>query len=309
MPRAPRIVVVGSINMDIVVRCDCLPAPGETVLAAESMEIPGGKGANQAVAAARLGAAVQMVGRLGDSFAERLREGLNSEGIDTSSVLATPEVASGIAIIGVESSGQNSIMVVPNANGALTEADVDSVADVIRNADAVLLQLEIPIAAVERAAAIARDAGVPIFLDPAPAPRSLPDTLFQVDVLCPNRSEAAAILGLPIKSIDDAKHAAGMLVSRGAKFGVMTLGGEGAVVCDSSCCEWVRAFPVSAIDTTAAGDAFAAALAVYWCELGCMSQAVRYASAAGAVAASRAGAQPSMPSRHDLELIYRRELS
>lgn len=308
MPSSPRLVVVGSINMDLVVRCAALPVPGQTILAMGSSEIPGGKGANQAVAAARLGAQVEMVGRVGDdSFAARLRSGLEREGVKTDSVFSTPEVASGIAIIGVETGGQNSIMVVPNANAALAPADIDSVADLIRGADALLLQLEVPLPSVARAAAIARDAGVRIFLDPAPAPPAFRDELFQVDVLCPNQSEAAAILGIQIQSIDDAKRAASEMVARGVQNAVVTLGQDGAVLCNRSGCEWIAAFPVEAIDTTAAGDAFAAALAVYWCETHCISTAIRYASAAGAVAASRPGAQPSMPSRPDLELIIQRD--
>ncbi|MDA1054868.1 MAG: ribokinase [Planctomycetota bacterium] len=301
----PRIAVLGSINVDLVVRCLQLPLPGETIMATSSSEVPGGKGANQAVAAARLGADVAMIGRVGDdAFAKHLRDNLDREGIDTSRVLATESCSSGIALVAVEQSGENSIIVVPGANGRLDAEDVASAADIIRGSDLLMLQLEIPIEAVLAAIRIARAAGVRVVLDPAPTPAHFPLELFEVDVICPNQSEASAILGREVQSIADAQEAAGELHRRGVKHAVVTLGAQGAVASDGNDVSWFEPFSVKAIDTTAAGDAFAAALAVRLVEQDAMAEAVRYACAAGALAASRSGAQPAMPYHQEvIELL------
>ncbi len=293
--------------MDLVVRCESLPRPGETILARSSTEVPGGKGANQAVAASRLGAKVNMIGRVGDdSFASKLLSGLHSNGVDTSSVLTTASIASGVAVIGVQDNGQNQIMVVPNSNGLLTPNDVDMFEAVIQNADILLLQLEIPLVTAVHAAAIARAHGVPVLLDPAPAPKEFPAELFNVDVMCPNQSEAAVILGRHVNTIDEAKSAAADLCSRGVRLAIVTLGGEGAIVCDGSTCTWRDAFAIDAVDTTAAGDAFAAAFAVCWIESNSVDQAMFFSCAAGALAASVHGAQPSLPSRRDVVSLLQR---
>lgn len=299
---SPRITVLGSINMDLVVRCQHLPRPGETIIAEDFREIPGGKGANQAVAAARLGASVSMIGRVGDdAFAGRLLETLRNEQIDTEAVLQTSDSASGVAIVAVEDSGENAILVVSGANARVSAADVAQHAERIRNSDVLLLQLEIPVETVLAAIRVARDAGVRVILDPAPVPGSFPEPLLHVDALTPNRSEAAAILGRGVDSADDARAAAHELVQRGARQAVITLGAEGAVLSDGHSEQWVPPFPVKTVDTTAAGDAFAAALAVRWAETHSLTDAVRFASAAGALAASRAGAQPGMPRRPDVD--------
>ena len=308
MQTSPRIVVVGSINMDLVVRCAVLPIPGETILAYDSAEVPGGKGANQAVAAARQGARVAMIAKVGDdSFANRLRLGIEAAGIDSSQVTSIPNCASGIAIIGVEDSGQNHIMVVPNANGKLSPDDIDVAAGFIRAADLLLVQLEVPLPAVLRAITIARAAGVRTVLNPAPAPALFPDALFDVDLICPNQSEAATILNISIESRQDARLAAQAFVARGSRNAVITMGHDGVVVCSEDECHWIEPFKVDAVDTTAAGDAFAAAVAIRWCETGSIVESVKYAAAAGAYAASRFGAQPSMPSRSDIDSILQRD--
>jgi ribokinase len=307
MPAKPRIAVLGSVNMDLVAHCSHLPHRGETIIASSFSEVSGGKGANQAVAAARLGAEVTMIGRVGDdAFASQLRGHLDRERIDTTFVLPTEKCSSGIAIVAVEHSGENSIVVVPGANGRLDVADVTSAAGAIRASDALLLQLEIPIAAVLAAINIARASGVRIILDPAPAPSQFPPELFDVDVICPNQLEASAILGCPVQSVADAEQAAVELARRGVKYAIVTMGAEGAVASDGEIVIRFDPFAIHAIDTTAAGDAFAAAFAVRSIEQDSILESVRFACAAGALAASRAGAQPAMPSREEvIELLQR----
>lgn len=306
MTTPPRIAVLGSINMDLVVRCGHLPVPGETIIADTSDEIPGGKGANQAVAAARAGGQVTMIGRVGDdAFAGRLLENLQKEKIDTAAVRATSGCASGIAVVAVESSGENAIMVVPGANGRVSCDDVQSAADLIRAADILLLQLEIPLDAVAAAAAIAKDADIPIILDPAPMPPSLPSGLLAVDVICPNQSEAAAIVGRPIVNVADAREAIPLLHRQGAKQVIITMGGHGALLSDGDAVSLIEPFPITPRDTTAAGDAFAGALAVGLASGDSLEQAARFAAAAGAIAATRLGAQIGMPTRDEIEQLAR----
>jgi ribokinase len=306
----PRIAVVGSINVDLVVRCAKLPRPGETISARDVSEVPGGKGANQAVAAARLGAEVTMIGRVGDdAFGQRLRTGLQENSVGVAWVSTTPNCASGLAIVAVEDSGENSILVVPGANGRLTPADVLAASEVIRQADVVLVQLEVPLETTIAAIQLARDCGTPAILDPAPAPafgedQSMIADLLQVEVACPNEAEALALTNVQIETVADAERAACCLRSLGPKYGIVTLGARGAVLCEpDSSPLLIPAFNIRAVDTTAAGDAFAAALAVRLAQRGPMSEAVRFACAAGAAAASRAGAQPAMPSLSEVESL------
>jgi ribokinase len=283
--------------MDLVVRSAQLPRRGETVIGRETQELPGGKGANQAVAAARLEAEVALISRVGDDgFGQRLLRGLQDEGIDVSRVAVTAQCASGLAIVAVEDSGENSITVIPGANGRLTPDDVRGATELIHAADVLLLQLEVPLETVLTAIEIAHQHETLVILDPAPAPASFPSSLLSVAVACPNESEAATLTGLPVVSLDDAKRAARQLRARGVCHAVITLGRAGALVCGpDDQCEHIRSFEVQAIDTTAAGDAFAAALGVSLAQGKTIFDAVRYACAAGALAASRQGAQPAMP--------------
>ncbi|HET6325110.1 MAG TPA: ribokinase [Planctomycetaceae bacterium] len=307
----PRIAVVGSINTDLVVRCAKLPRPGETISARDVSELPGGKGANQAVAAARLGAEVTMIGRVGDdAFGQRLRSGLQDNGVGVDWILTTPNCASGLAVVAVEDSGENAILVVPGANGRLTPDDVLAAGEVIRRADMVLLQLEVPLETTIAAVKFARECGTPVILDPAPAPAfgadgssSLAD-LLQVEVACPNESEALALTNVRIDTVVDAERAACCLRSLGPKHGIVTLGARGAVLCEpDSSPLLIPAFNINAVDTTAAGDAFAAALAVRLSQGVAIADAVRFACAAGALAASRPGAQPAMPTIDEVESL------
>ncbi|TWU01359.1 ribokinase [Neorhodopirellula pilleata] len=326
----PRITVVGSINMDLVVQCQRIPQAGETILARSASEICGGKGANQAVAAALAGASVSLVGRVGrDAFRDRLLNNLRVQNVDITHVRTDDHVSSGLAVISVEESGQNAITVVPGANGRVTASDVRDAESVIRSSDLLMLQLEIPIDAVMEAIRIARQCGVRVMLDPAPAPNrnsrkssiadqsSNPekrtdfwdDDLLTVDFLCPNESEAADLVGHGVDDLVQAEAAARTLHARGAANVAITMGDRGVMVFSEGRATMIPAFQVSAVDTTAAGDAFAGAFAVAWAEAGCQTanivDAVQFASAAGALAACTHGAQPSMATRDRIEELWR----
>lgn len=293
---SPRVVVVGSANMDLVVRVDRLPAVGETILGGDFWTAAGGKGANQAVAASRLGASVAMVGRVGaDDFGARLATGLGEEGIDTTCLTTDSEAASGVALIAVGPRGENFIIVAPGANARLSPSDVDEAGSLIDGADCLLVQLEVPLETVERAVERAHQAGARVVLNPAPA-RALPRRLLEmVDVLTPDESEAALLSGRRVTTTEEARAAAGALLEQGPRTVVITLGAQGALVAAPGVLEQVPAFPVTPVDTTAAGDAFSAALAVGITTDSPLVEAVRFANAVGALATTRLGAQPSLP--------------
>ena len=298
---SPKIAVVGSINMDLVIQCHELPLPGQTVTGLGSYEICGGKGANQAVAAAKAGGAVWMIGRIGDdAFSIRLRNELMQHGVNCGCVVGTADCASGLAVVSVESSGKNAIMVVPNANGRLTEQDVLDNRQFIEQCDVLLLQLEVPIPTVLAAIDVARSYGVPIILDPAPVPALWDDKLLDVDLVCPNEFEASMITGLSTRTPEEVVAAARELHRRGSKQVAITLGERGTLLFDQRGQRWVDPFSVEVVDTTAAGDAFAGALAVFW---GCtkeLDRSARLANAAGALATTRLGAQQSMANRDQI---------
>ncbi|HEY54396.1 MAG TPA: ribokinase [Caldilineae bacterium] len=295
----PHIVIVGSLNMDLVVRTPHMPAPGETVLGGNFQTIPGGKGANQAVAAARLGARVSMVGRVGaDAFGTALLANLQVEGVDVRHVLADTTAASGVALITVDESGQNSIVVASGANWRLTVDDVQATLAEIDAFDVLVMQLESPLPVVEAAAKLARERGARVALNPAPA-RALPTSLLaQTDVLIPNESETSLLTGLPVESLSQAEEAARALLEQGVGAVVLTLGSRGALVVEPGQ-EAVHLPPhaVEVVDTTAAGDAFVAGLATRWGEGADLVEAARWGNAAGALAVTKVGAQPSAPTR------------
>ncbi len=299
--KKPKIAVIGSINMDLVGRCTSLPLPGQTLTAKSFAEIPGGKGANQAVAASRAGGDVTMVGRVGDdAFAERLRDNLLQDQIDCSFVRSCSDTPSGVAMIAVADSGENQIVVVPGANARVTNDVVQSAARVIQQADVLLLQLEIPLNSALEAIAVARKAGTKVLLDPAPVPDQFTDALVGVDLICPNLTEAATLTGTRISSTGDIEAAARQLHRRGAQAVVITLGQSGAALFDGQEFSIVAPFPTQAIDSTAAGDAFAGAMAVRWAESAPLRDCVVFGNAAGSLSASREGAQPSMAPRHEI---------
>lgn len=304
-----RVVVVGSLNADFVVRMPRYPRAGETIVGTSFAQFPGGKGANQAYGAGRLGGpAVAMVGQVGgDTHAAWLRQNLESVGVDVAGVATDPSVSSGIAVISIDESGQNEIVIVPGSNGTFGPQALRAEEDRLRRADVVLLQLEIPMETVVRAAQVARSAGATVILDPAPA-RPLPDELLAAsDYVTPNETELVALDGHSGGGLTRADAAAGArrLMARGARNVIVKMGAEGALLVGPDGERFVPAFKVSAVDTTAAGDAFNAAFAVALVEGQAPVDAARFAAAAAAVSVTRPGAQPSMPTRQEALALLR----
>ncbi len=318
------IVVFGSLNMDLVVRAPRLPRPGETITGRSFVTVPGGKGANQAVACARLrageqgdrngapGAGVYMLGRVGrDEFGARLREGLRAEGIEVAGVVETA-CPTGTALITVDDEGENSIVIVPGANEVMGADDLVRLGALLQGgrtgSDPVrglLVQLEVPMGAVLGAVQIGHEFGVHVVLDPAPAV-PLPDELYRVvDILTPNEHEASLLAGFPVMGKREAEQAAQMFLARGAGAVVIKRGGEGAFWTDGRKREHIPAHEVNVVDTTAAGDGFNGALAVALDEGRGLAEAVRWGMAAGALATTKEGAQPSLPRREEVESLLR----
>ena len=302
-----RIVVVGSSNTDMVVKSERIPRGGETVLGGEFVMVPGGKGANQAVCAAKLGAEVKLVARVGDdSFGRMSLDNFRSTGVDTEFVTADPSSPSGIALIVVDENGENAIVVAPGANEKLSPEDVDRAADAIRRSDAVVLQLEIPAETVAHTIDLAKAAGIRIILNPAPIRPMSKDLLGKVDVLVPNQHEAAELIGKPGHGgTIDPVIAAAKLRSFGAESVVITLGGKGAYVCGEGISEFIEPVKVTPVDTTAAGDAFMASLACALAEGNDLISAARFAARVAAISVTRMGAQPSLPTRAEVDSFAR----
>jgi ribokinase len=292
------VIVVGSLNMDVVCRVARAPGAGETVLGEDAGFVPGGKGANQAVACARLGGAVRMVGRVGaDDFGARLRDGLAREGIDVTGVGIDAAAASGVALILVEAGGQNRITVAPGANARLLPAHVAAAAHDWPRGGLVLLQLETPLQTVAAAIEAARHAGLRVILNPAPAQPLPADWWHKVDVLVPNEGEAALLTGLPVDDEPGARAAARELRRLGARCVLITLAERGVLLADDGGERVVPAPRVQAVDTTAAGDTFIGALAVALGEGMDLDAAARFAVQAAAISVTRSGAQTSIPHR------------
>lgn len=322
-----RVTVLGSINIDLVAYTDRLPAGGETVLASSFETFPGGKGANQAVAAARMGARVAMLGRVGeDAFGDQLLDNLQANGVDVG-LIKRSMGATGTALITVDRQGRNTIVVAPGANGKVLPADLDDWQAALTGADALLMQLEIPLETVLEAARRAKTSGAAVILNPSPA-RALPDELLDLaDVLVMNEHETALISGMAATSRDQVERAAQTLLERGVDWVVVTLGEEGALAVSRREVLHSPGFEVEAVDTVAAGDAFTGALAAALAESGvfsfrrtadgsksakrAMAEAVddniiRIANAAGALAVTVRGAQPSLPTRTQVEDFLRK---
>ena len=288
--------------MDMVVRTPHIPLPGETVLGSDFRTFPGGKGANQAVAAARQGARVTFIGRVGrDDFGQQLVEKLKSEGIDTNHISVDDASPSGIASITLDENGENCIVVAPGANYTITVNHIHQAGDAFKSADILLTQLEVPLEVIISAAKKASELGLKIVLNPAPA-QVLPEQLLgMVDVLIPNESECAILSGLPVNSLSKIERASISLLEKGVGSVIVTLGSRGAFIKESDQPGiHIPAFNVDVIDTTAAGDSFVGTLAVALAEGESISEAVKRSCAAGALATTRLGAQPSIPARHDV---------
>ena len=291
-----KILVIGSANADLVTRVPRCPKPGESLVGHSFQTLPGGKGANQAVAAARLGAFTRFAGCVGnDALGEMLRGSLSGAGVNLDLLKTHATDATGTAVIFVEDSGQNAIVVTPSANYGITPKDIEALEPVMRECDAVLLQLEIPLETVDAALTLAKQLGVVSILDAGPAQAVSPELLAKAAIVSPNETEAEAITGIAIDTLDDADRAAEKLRAMGAREVVLKLGAYGSLYLGETRVH-VPAFSIQPVDTTAAGDAFTAALAVQW---GCVpiDEALRFANATGALAATVAGAQPSMPTR------------
>ena len=302
----PLVTIVGSLNMDLIALSPRIPQPGETIIGKGFHTAPGGKGANQAVAAAHLGAQVSIIGRVGDdAFANSLLENLASAGVDHKFVTRDQENATGVALIVVDDNGENSIVVASGANMHLTPADVESAEEAIAAADVLLLQLEVPLETVTRAAELARAHQVTVVLNPAPA-RALPTELLSlVDFLIPNETETALLSGMPVASQVEIEAAAKSLRDLGVGNVILTLGERGALLTGAFQSEVYPSFKVNPVDTTAAGDAFLGGFAVALGEGKSLSDAIRFGNAAGALATTRLGAQPSLPTRAEVEKLIR----
>ena len=304
------IVVIGSSNTDMVVKTSHLPAGGETVLGGDFFMNAGGKGANQAVAAARYGNRVAFVAKTGDDlFGRQVRKSMAEDGIVTDYVFVDKEHPSGVALITIDKDAENCIVVAGGANMYLSPADIDTAAEEILKADVVLMQLESPIETIAYAARMAAKAGIPVILNPAPAPaEALSEALLKdLFLITPNRSEASRISGIEVTDMESAHRAAKAIHEMGPKNVIITLGSDGSLVYDGSMFMRVEALKVEAVDTTAAGDTYNGVLASVIAEGKSLIEAVREANIAGAISVTRMGAQPAAPTREEIAAMKQRK--
>ena len=297
-----RILVIGSSNTDMTAKTQELPRPGETVLGGVFTMGAGGKGANQAVAAQRLGGDVQFICKVGkDMFGDNAIAQYEKEGLDTSGILRS-QLPSGVALIYVDSHAENCIVVASGANGDLSEADIEASRQAILNCGILLLQLESPIPSVLKAAKMAHEAGATVVLNPAPA-CALPEELFRyIDLFIPNETELSTFSGLPVNNAEDAFKAAKAMQAKGVGKIIVTMGSKGALICEGSTSDFVPAHKVKAVDTTAAGDTFCGALCVAISEGKSLKEAAEFACAASALTVQKMGAQNSIPFRKDINI-------
>lgn len=298
----PRIIVAGSSATNMVIRAHNHPVPGEMVMGGQFFTTPGGKGANQAVTAARLGAAVTFLSKIGnDLFGRQAIQQLMEEGINTDHIVSDQRLPSGVAFITVDADARSSMTIAPGANSAFLPRELLPATALIRQADYMLLQLDIPEETVLEAAKIAAGFGVPVMLDPSPVYTCSEALLQYVTILTPNRIAAARLSGIPITGMDAAVEAAGIICAKGAKAVVMTLGAEGALVLQGDQLKIIPPVAVEAVDTTAAGDVFNGALAVALAEHKSMQEAADFATRAASIAITRWGAQTAAPYRREVE--------
>jgi ribokinase len=297
-----KILVVGSANADLMIAMPKLPNPGETVRGHDFLVAPGGKGANQAIAAARLGGDVGFIGSIGDDdFGRSIKKSLLESGVDTARLCVRPNSATGVALIFSEACGENMIVIAAGANDFLLPADIDAAADAIAEASIIVCQFESPVATIERLVTVAKLSGVPVLLNPAPARRMADEMVDGIRFLVPNRQELAHLTGLPTRTLADVEAAAKALLVRGAESVIVTLGREGVLRASVA---GARVFPapiVEAVDTTGAGDTFVGGFAAEWCRTSDVDAAISFAQRAAAYSVTGRGAQASMPWLSDLD--------
>lgn len=302
-----KVTVVGSFMYDLVTTASRRPKTGETLIGDSFGMFLGGKGANQAIAASRAGASVTMVGRLGnDLFGDQFLEKFSVEGIKTDFVIQDTENGTGVGMPLIDASGDNSIVIIPQANMALTVENIDKAESVIADSDVLVLQCEVPMEANKRAAEIANKNDTLVILNPAPA-RKIPDTLLSlVDIITPNESEAEILTDMPTETNSQAMEAAHHLLSKGVETVILTLGSRGSLLLTEKMEKRIPAYSVDVIDTTAAGDAFCGALAVILSNGSIIEEAIKIANAAGALAVTKLGAEPSLPTKKDIDQLINR---
>ena len=295
------ICVIGSLNMDLVVNVDTMPKPGQTIIGSNFKEVPGGKGANQAVAMARLNGNVTMIGKVGeDGFGQTLINSLKNDKVDTT-YIQTAKGATGVALITVDKNAQNSIVVSPGANFEVKEDDIDNNIEAIKNSDIVVLQLETPLDTIKYALNKAKELNKYTILNPAPAVKLDDEIIKNIDLLTPNETELEIISGVSIESEEDIQKAAQIMIEKGVKELIVTLGSKGSLYINKEKSMFKKAYKVEAVDTTAAGDSYTGALAVALSQDKGMEEAMDFASKVGALSVLKEGAQSSLPTLEDVE--------
>ena len=295
------ICVIGSLNMDLVVNVDTMPKPGQTIIGSNFKEVPGGKGANQAVAMARLNGNVSMIGKVGeDGFGQALINSLKNDKVDTT-YIQTAKGATGVALITVDKNAQNSIVVSPGANFEVKEDDIDNNIEAIKNSDIVVLQLETPLNTIKYALNKAKELNKYTILNPAPAVKLDDEIIKNVDLLTPNETELEIISGVSIETEEDIQKAAQIMIEKGVKELIVTLGSKGSLYINKEKSMFKKAYKVEAMDTTAAGDSYTGALAVALSQDKNIEDAIDFASKVGALSVLKEGAQSSLPILEDVE--------
>lgn len=295
------ICVIGSLNMDLVVNVDTMPKPGQTIIGSNFKEVPGGKGANQAVAMARLNGNVSMIGKVGeDGFGQTLINSLKNDKVDTT-YIQTAKGATGVALITVDKNAQNSIVVSPGANFEVKEDDIDNNIEAIKNSDIVVLQLETPLNTIKYALNKVKELNKYTILNPAPAVKLDDEIIKNVDLLTPNETELEIISGVSIETEEDIQKAAQIMIEKGVKELIVTLGSKGSLYINKEKSMFKKAYKVEAVDTTAAGDSYTGALAVALSQDKCIEDAMDFASKVGALSVLKEGAQSSLPTLEDVE--------
>ena len=295
------ICVIGSLNMDLVVNVDTMPKPGQTIIGSNFKEVPGGKGANQAVAMARLNGNVSMIGKVGeDGFGQTLINSLKNDKVDTT-YIQTSKGATGVALITVDKNAQNSIVVSPGANFEVKEDDIDNTIEAIKNSDIVVLQLETPLNTIKYALNKAKELNKYTILNPAPAVKLDDEIIKNVDLLTPNETELEIISGVSIETEEDIQKAAQIMIEKGVKELIVTLGSKGSLYINKEKSMFKKAYKVEAVDTTAAGDSYTGALAVALSQDKNIEDAMDFASKVGALSVLKEGAQSSLPTLEDVK--------